>query len=179
MPSFHTERLLEYDIWHIYNLIINVEDYPNFVPWCVNSRVIERSDANIIADLLVKFGPITESYRSLIKITPPLIQDIDNSTDNEKSLICANVQVSMIDGPFRHLNTIWQMNSYAKVLNNSRDLITDNTTITNFSIDFAFKNSVLEKLSKIWFKTACELTMKAFIERARKVYSSDKQKFGL
>lgn len=152
MTEFKQEYYSKFSVEDIYQLIIDVESYPDFLPWCGAVKIIEESNDNIIADLIVNFKPFTELYRSKVMLYP---------SDHGSA---ARVETTMISGPFKFLNNKWEIepaNYGCKI---------------KFYISFEFKSIVLEKIMGIFFNKAAEKMVAAFIERANQLYGENSKR---
>jgi coenzyme Q-binding protein COQ10 len=148
MPTFKEGKLVPYTIEQMHHLVIDVEKYPEFLPWCSAVRVLERNEQQeaTIADTLISYKAFSERYTSKI------VTEWDASRHN------ATIKVEAISGPFEHLNTEWQFTSQGK------------STFVNFSIDFRFKSALLENLMGLFFAKICDKMMAAFLARAKALY---------
>lgn len=140
MPFFHKNKLLPYHKADLYNLVLDIESYPEFIPWCKAARIISRKNDEIIAELVIEFKGFTEKYQS--KITTN-IQD--------KTHI---ISVEAISGPFEHLSNIWKFTEE------------NEQTKVDFFIDFKLKSFFLEQIIGIFFMKAAEKMIDAFEKRA-------------
>jgi coenzyme Q-binding protein COQ10 len=136
--SYHSQ----YKIEQIYELITDVEKYPEFLPWCKNAQIVEESKNSFIADLIISFKVFTEHYRSQVTLKPP---------KHGK----ASVDVNLIYGPFKELSNLWKLKSNKK-----------GGTDIDFYISFEFKSALLEKLIGLLFSKACQKMVAAFEQRA-------------
>ena len=75
----------------MFDLVSNVKSYPDFLPWCLGSRIISKDDNTLIADLIVGLQIYREKFRSKV---------ILNKNEN-------TIQVYYEDGPFKHLSNKW------------------------------------------------------------------------
>lgn len=67
MKSFSKQKIVPYKAESVYDVVMDIEKYPNFLPWCADSKIIEViSNSNLTADLLINFHGITHRYRSNI-----------------------------------------------------------------------------------------------------------------
>ena len=127
-------------------MILDIEKYPLFVPWCLEGRVHERKETEdfieIKADLKVGKKFINEIYTSLVLYS------------KKKDL----VTVTNIKGPLKYLKNEWKF----KEINNKTQL--------EFSIDFELKNSFLNMIMKKYFNLGLNKITDAFEERAIKLY---------
>lgn len=148
MPSFSEERLSTYTVKQLYDLVIDIENYPKFLPWCLAARILSQNDNIIVAELVIGFKNFTEKYTSKITVKPP---DIDNQF--------ASIRVDLLEGPFKHLHNYWEFKSVKE----------DKTTIY-FEIDFMFRSKILDSLISMMFEKALTKMSDAFEQRAREIY---------
>jgi len=146
MPSYNHCNESKFSIEQLYQLIIDVEKYPEFLPWCSAARVIEESDHMILADVIISFKAFTEHYRSQVELIPP-------------SSGKAQVNTSFVSGPFKYLNSHWKL----KTLRNG------NTNV-EFFIDFEFKSALLQKIIGLMFSKACQKMIASFEARAEDLF---------
>jgi coenzyme Q-binding protein COQ10 len=96
MPQASVKRLIECKKDQLIDLVLDIEKYPEFVPFCLDSHVYEKnkegSQTLIIADLTIGKGPFKDTYKSDVKF------DKENSTIN----------VTNIGGPLNHLENNWK-----------------------------------------------------------------------
>ena len=147
MPQFQQEYLSTYTVKQLHDLVMDVESYPQFLPWCYQTKIVQKSKGLTTADLTVKFKGILQEYRSEIK----------NSIKGNK---LASIDVCSISGPFKHLINKWYLEKVG------------NHTQVKFFINFEFKSVLLDKLIGIFFSLACKKMVEAFNERARKLYGN-------
>lgn len=127
----------------INEIIMDIEKYPEFLPWCKKARIIEKNDDFITAELFVEFKGFTESY----------VSKVITSSENESY----HIQVVAISGPFKLLKNIWSIKQL------------DNGAKVDFSIDFAFKSRILDMIIGMVFSVATEKMIGAFEDRADKL----------
>jgi len=151
MPAFKTSRKVRHSALEMFDLVADIEAYPNFVPLCKSLRIRRRTEEAdgrlvLIADMEVGYKAINERFTS--KVT----------CDRAKLTILAEY----IDGPFRSLENHW--------------VFIDETSATrplcrvDFSIAYEFKSRVLAALVGGMFDTAFRKFASAFEERADTVY---------
>ena len=116
MPKASVKRLIECKKDQLIDLVLDIEKYPEFVPFCLGSHVYEKNKEGnqtlIIADLTIGKGPFKDTYKSDVKF------DKENSTIN----------VTNIGGPLNHLKNNWKFNE------------TKGGTEISFDIDFEIEN---------------------------------------
>ena len=146
MPKASVKRLIECKKKDLINLVLDIEKYPEFVPWCLEGKVHEKKESsNIIeikGDLKVGKSFLNETYSSLVLYYK----------DKDK------ISVTNIDGPLKYLENEWKF----KEINNSTQL--------EFNIDFELKNNLLNTIMKKSFNLGLNKIANAFEERAIKLF---------
>lgn len=131
----------------MFALVADVERYPEFIPWCVALRVVERGEGTLFADMVVAYKVFRERFRSRVTL------------DHDAGRITAEY----VDGPFRTLRNEWSF----------RDRPEGGSTI-DFLIDFEFRNFILQATAQTVFDKAFAKMADAFIARATAVYGERK-----
>src|SRR5579871_2906783 len=91
MPEHRETRVLPYTPAQMFDLVADVERYPEFLPWCVACRITSRpSPDQLIADLAVGFKMVREQFTSRVTLKPK-----------------THITVEYIKGPFQHLINTW------------------------------------------------------------------------
>ena len=146
MPKASVKRLIECKKDQLIDLVLDIEKYPEFVPFCLGSHVYEKNkEVNqtlIIADLTIGKGPFKDTYKSDVKF------DKENSTIN----------VTNIGGPLNHLKNNWKFNE------------TKGGTEISFDIDFEIENKFLNILMSKSFEFGLNKIADAFQKRAEDLY---------
>ena len=127
----------------MFDLVADIERYPEFLPWCVAARIRERRDDIVLADLVIGFKMIRERFTSRVKLDRPALR----------------IDVTYTDGPFRRLNNHWIIEPRA-----------GGGCVIDFYVDFEFRSAVLQKLIGALFNEAVRRMVQAFETRARKLY---------
>lgn len=144
MPKFTSEKALDYKAEQIEQLVLDIEAYPVFLPWCIATRIVKDYNNELLADMTVSFKGYTETYRSEIAI-------IRKESETK-------IEVKAISGPFKYLENIWVIKSQK-----------DNCYVC-FMVDFSFKSSILNTLIGKAFADAADRIIVAFEERAKKLF---------
>lgn len=145
MPTHSENRVLPFSAEQMYALVLDVAKYPEFLPWCVATRVKSKDASDIgqmVADMAVGFKLVKERYTSRITFDAP-----------------HHIHVTDIGGPFKRLETDWRFRSHA-----------DGCEV-DFNIDFAFSSALLESIMGGLFTDAAHKMMQAFVTRAEAVYA--------
>ena len=144
MSSTSIKKIIFCNNLNLIDLILDIEKYPKFVPWCLDAKIIERIDSEnfveIKADLKVGKRFINEIYSSLVLYS------------KKKDLIT----VTNIKGPLKYLKNEWKF----KEINNKTQL--------DFSIDFELQNNFLNLIMKNYFNFGLNKITDAFEQRAMK-----------
>ncbi len=142
MPSHHERRLLPHSAAQMYDLVADVRAYPQFLPWVSAIRVRQDDDREMIADMIVGFKNLRETFSSRVVKQP-------------KSAII----VDYLDGPMRSLHNQWLF----------EDVPTGGSQV-DFSVDFSFRNALFEAMAGQFFDSALRKMTGAFVGRADALY---------
>ena len=125
MPKASVKRLIECKKEDLINLVLDIEKYPEFVPFCYAAKIYETSEKDnqikIIADLTIGKGPFKDTYKSDVRYNK-----------NEDIIFVTN-----IDGPLNHLENKWFFKQKKENTEISFDI--------NFEIENRFLNIIMEK----------------------------------
>jgi coenzyme Q-binding protein COQ10 len=148
MPRASVKRLIECEKNQLIDLVLDIEKYPTFVPYCVDAKVYEKNDTddfiNIIADLTIGKGPFKDTYKSDVKF---------NKKNN-------SIYVTNIDGPLKHLDNKWTFEDHKE------------GTEIYFDVDFEIKNKFLNILMTTSFQYGLDKIADAFQYRANKLFKN-------
>jgi coenzyme Q-binding protein COQ10 len=143
MPTHAEQRVLPYTPQQLFDLVADVERYPEFLPWCVGARIRERASGRILADLIIGFKLIRERFTSEVRLDPP-----------------QRIEATYTEGPFRYLNNHW---GFTPVAGGCR---------IDFFVDFEFRSRLLTKVIEVVFGEAVRRMVGAFERRARDLYGA-------
>ena len=141
MPKHFETRVLPYSSEEIFDLVSDIESYPEFLPWCIGTRILKQEKNIIYADLIVGFKLVREVYTSKVILQRPNAIDVEY----EK-------------GPFKHLINNWKI----KEIGSGCEV--------KFFIDFEFKSRFLRGLMGVFFGEAVNRMVTAFENRANVIY---------
>lgn len=146
MPAFREKRVLPYPLGFLFELVLDVERYPEFLPWCRAARILSREDdGSFTAELIIHFNAFSESYVSKVMPVGPVAGK-------------GGIEVTLVRGPFNYLTNSWHF-----------EAIDDNTTAVECFVDFQFKSKLLEKFIGGLFEKVSRRMVGAFEERAHKL----------
>ncbi|MEO0348378.1 MAG: type II toxin-antitoxin system RatA family toxin [Pseudomonadota bacterium] len=146
MPQHQQTKILPYTLTQIYQLIIDVDNYSKFLPWCSASKITEQHDDYFLAELVIKFKVLNEKYVSHITPNPPAANN-------------AKIIVRQHQGPFAYLSHNWHLTA-----------ISDEKCKVNIDIEFSFKSVILNKIAGALFGKTLSKMINAFEDRARELY---------
>lgn len=150
MPSFTTYRQIAHSAHEMFDLVSDIERYPEFLPMCEALIVRSRKECGektlLLADMTVGYKVIRETFTTQVFLQP------------KKNLI----EVQYIDGPFKYLENRWVFHSIEK----------SNACNVEFFIDYEFKSKMLGLVMGSMFDIAFRKFTDAFERRARHIYGS-------
>ena len=148
MPKASVKRLIECNKKQLVDLVLDIENYPKFVPYCLEATVYEKKEEEnlilIIADLTIGKGPFKATYKSDVKF--------DKNTDT--------IQVTNIEGPLKYLDNKWvflNKGSYTEI---------------SFDIDFEIENKFLNIVMSKSFQYGLDKIADSFQKRADDLFRS-------
>ena len=144
MPKASVTRHIKRDKQKLIDFVLDIEKYPEFIPFCIDSKVYETKDEvneiKIIADLTIGKRPFVDTYKSNVRY--------DKKNDS--------IHVTNIDGPLKHLENNWKF------------IQKDNFTEVQFEVDFEIKNKFLNLIMEKSFQFGLNKIADAFQKRAEK-----------
>jgi len=142
MAKFTERRLLPYRPDQLFDLVADIEKYPEFLPWCMGARIRTRKENEVTADLVIGFKVYRERFTSRVVLTKP-----------------DRIHVTYSEGPFRYLENEWKFEPGP-----------NGGCVLDFYVDFEFSSRMLQKVIEVLFNEAVRRMVAAFEGRARKLY---------
>lgn len=147
MPSFHTTRRVPFTPRQMFDLVADVERYPEFLPLCEELRLLSRDDKGgapvLVATMVAGYKAIREQFTTRVTLYPE----------------APKVKVEYLDGPFRHLENVWQFRA-----------LPGGGCEVDFFIDYEFRSLMLGLLVGALFDKAFRRFAEAFEARALQIY---------
>lgn len=144
MPHHHERRSLPHNAAQMYDLVADVSRYPEFLPWVSAIRIRKDEESEMLADMIVGFKALRETFSSRVVKTPK-----------------SSIIVDYLDGPMKHLHNAWRFED-----------VEGGGSIVEFTVEFSFRNRVFEALAGQFFDSALRKMTTAFVERADALYGS-------
>lgn len=142
MPTHAEERIVPFQPRQMYDLVADVDSYPEFLPWCTGSRIRERKETLIVADLIIGYKMIRERFTSRVTLKP---EDL-------------RIDVRYIEGPFKYLQNHWIFKEHPE------------GCLIDFYVDFEFRSRFLQRMIQPFFNEAVKRMVRAFESRAEELY---------
>lgn len=134
-------------LWHspaqMYALVTAVADYPQFLPWCSDARILTEHDDGVTAQLHIAFAGLRQSF-----------------TTRNVHVTGSSVTMTLVDGPFSHLTGQWRF----------LPLSDPNACKVEFTLDYAFASTTLSLLVSPVFDRITSTFVESFVKRAEQVY---------
>jgi len=147
MPKFDTTRIVAHRPDQMFDLVADIEKYPEFLPLCEDLKIRSRKERGdvvlLIADMTIGYKAIRETFTSQVLLKPT------------ESII----DVKYLDGPFRYLNNRWTFSDQP-----------DGGCTVSFFIDYEFKSRMLGIVMGTMFDRAFRMFAEAFEKRADTIY---------
>jgi ribosome-associated toxin RatA of RatAB toxin-antitoxin module len=134
--------LIERSAQQMFDLVDRVEDYPQFLPWCSQTRLEFRDDKKTVATLYINYLSVKSHF----------------TTENQKE-VPLRMSIKLVDGPFRRLEGIWRFKPLA-----------ENSCKIEFQLSYEFSSKMFEKVIGPVFSQIANTFVDAFVKRAAQVY---------
>lgn len=141
MPAHKDSQHLAYMPQQMFDMVADVARYPEFIPWVKAARIMKREGNEFLAELVISYSGLSESYTSRVIAIPH-----------------ESIEVEMVKGPFEYLTNSWRFTPEGS------------GTRIDFSVDFKFKSRLLEGLMGGFFTRATAKMVDAFRARAAALY---------
>ncbi|HXF16173.1 MAG TPA: type II toxin-antitoxin system RatA family toxin [Burkholderiales bacterium] len=134
--------LIEYSAAQMYALVENIPAYPEFLPWCGGTEILERQGDITRAAIVIDFRGIKQRFSTQNRAEPPKL-----------------IEMTLIDGPFRQLDGSWRFKALG-----------DEACKIEFRLHYEFSSKLLEKIFGPVFHFIASTFVDAFVKRARQLY---------
>ena len=141
MPTHAEKKFLPYTPVELFDVVADIEKYPEFLPWCVGTRIRSREGDLVVADMIIGYKMFRERFTSRVTLNRP-----------------GRIDVEYSEGPFKYLQNHWTFTSDGA-----------GTTI-DFFVDFEFRSRILQAMIGVVFGEAVRIMVNAFERRAEVIY---------
>ncbi len=124
MHSFEETRVLACSAEAMFDVVMDIEKYPDFLPWVAGARILNEQEGELTAELVADFAGMRKNFTT-----------VDHYVANE------SIEVRLLDGPFRFLESSWNFKQ-----------LSDVSCKVHFSIEFDFKSALLGVVGRLWHK---------------------------
>ena len=139
MPEFRDHRLLPFHPKVLYDVVLDIERYPDFLPWCTRSEVVERfhGENKLYASVSAGYALYSETYLSKVTFQ-----------ENQR------IEANYIEGPFEKLHTLWEFKEHQEGCE------------LDFFVAFEFNKGILNTVANTMIDQVTEKMVEAFVARA-------------
>lgn len=142
MAKVNRSALMPFSAQQMYDVVNGVDLYPEFLPWCASSRIINQSEDTMEASILMKKGKLNHSFTTRNTLIPGEI-----------------IQVNLVNGPFKYLTGNWSFIP-----------LSDKGSKIELNLEFEFSNSIVGFLIGPVFTQIANTLVDAFCQRAHQIY---------
>ncbi len=142
MPSHQETRILPYTAAQLFDLVMDIESYPEFLPWCIGARINEQGKSDLSADVIVGYKMFRERFSSRVHFKKP-----------------KEIEVEYLKGPMRHLHNKWVFKD-----------VKGGKCEVDFYVDFSLQAKIFEGIVDQFFQIALMRMIDAFEKRAKQLY---------
>ena len=144
MKKVNRSALMPYSAQQMFNVVNGIEQYPEFLPWCASSQILQQSENMMEASILMKKGKLNHSFTTRNTLVPD-----------------QKIQVDLVNGPFKYLSGHWTFTS-----------ISEQGSKIELNLEFEFSNSIIGFLIGPVFTQIANTLVDAFCQRAHQLYRS-------
>jgi len=144
MRSVSRSALVPHSAARMFALVDDVEAYPEFLPWCSDAEVLERSDTHVVARIEMRRAGLTKSF-----------------TTRNTLVAGESIDIELLGGPFRELSGGWRFKSLGE----------EGCKVT-LELQFEFESRIVDSVFGAFFEDTCNSLVDAFTRRAAEIYGA-------
>lgn len=145
MNKLKKNAIVPYTQQQMFTLVNTIEDYPRFLPWCSSSRIISRTDTEVVAELEIAWKGVRKSFTTRNILTP-------NS----------QMDMKLVNGPLKHMDGIWIFTA-----------LNETACKVELDLEFEFAGGFFDKLFQPIFQGIANSMVDAFCKRAVELYGKE------
>ena len=142
MHHISKSAIVPYSCEQMFQLVNQIERYPEFLNWCASADILMQSEAQIIASVGINKGAFNQSFTTINTLNPN-----------------TRIDMSLKEGPFKHLKGAWIFKS-----------LTQNACKITLELEFSFASKVLDLAISPVFTAISNAQLDAFTQRAKQIY---------
>lgn len=143
MPKVSKSALLEYSAAQMFNLVNDIDAYPQFLPWCSGARILQQNEKEVVASVEISHSGVNKAFTTRNLLTPP-----------------QSIELQLLDGPFKSLNGLWQFQA-----------LQENACKVSLDLNYEFSSKLLGLVVGPVFNQIANSLVDAFCERAKVIYA--------
>ncbi|HEY1096554.1 MAG TPA: type II toxin-antitoxin system RatA family toxin [Alphaproteobacteria bacterium] len=143
MISHAEKRVVPYTPEQMYRLVGDIASYDQFLPWCMDVKILRASETEIIADLTAGYKFIRERFRSKVMLDPR----------------SRTIEVDYLSGPLKHLDTVWHFVPHP------------DGCLIDFKVVFEFESRLIQNMAMMFFNEIVKRMVGSIEKRAADIYS--------
>ena len=145
MATVSRSALVMHSVEQMYDMVADVESYPEFLPWCQGAQILAREDDMVEASLSLARGGLGYEFSTRNRLTPNL-----------------SIDMQLLKGPFSYLNGTWSFRTLG-----------DDGCRVSLDLEFELSNPLLQATIGAVFGQAMNKMVEAFCQRADQLYGAD------
>jgi len=138
MRSFEESRVIACPASTMFDVVMDIDAYPAYLPWVADAKVLSRQDGELTAELVANLAGSSHSFKTVDRFIPNKL-----------------VEIRLLEGPFSFLESVWTF-----------EPLSEQSCKVHFSIEFEFRSMMLDIVASPVFTTACKTMVQAFEQRA-------------
>lgn len=142
MHSLKRNAIVPYSARQMFELVNNIEDYPRFLPWCSRSRIISRTDEEVVAELEIAWKGVHKQFTTRNRLFPHQRMDIN-----------------LVNGPLKHMEGVWDF-----------QVLDEHACKVFLDLEFEFAGGFVDRLFQPIFSHIANSLVDAFCKRATELY---------
>lgn len=142
MNTLKRNALVPYSARQMFELVNSIEDYPRFLPWCSSSKIISRTEDEVVASLEISWKGIHKSFTTRNQLHP-----------------YTQMEISLVNGPLQHLEGIWHFQA-----------LDEHASKILLDLEFEFTGNFIDRFFQPVFQHIANTLVDAFCKRAKELY---------
>ena len=142
MHHISKSAIVPYSCEQMYQLVNQVNDYPEFLNWCSSASILNQTDGEITASVSIKKSAFNQTFTT-----------VNSLTTNQR------IDMKLKDGPFNHLSGVWIFSA-----------LSDSACKVELELEFNFSSKIVDMAIAPIFTSIANSQLDAFVTRAKQIY---------